>query len=62
MQTVLPVSETIIFTEMIDAGDEALAECEAAGADRKTTAIQVYLAMEGIREIKLMKSDSETLH
>lgn len=56
------MSETIIFTEMIDAGDEALAECEAAGADRKTTAIQVYLAMEGIREIKLMKSDSETLH
>lgn len=44
----------VIFDEMIEAGEEAYAECEAAGADRKTIVLQVYSAMEAIRIMKMI--------
>lgn len=56
------MTEPLIFTEMVDAGAEALAECEAAGADRKTIAIHIYLAMEGIREMKMLPAESASVH
>lgn len=56
------MTEPIIFTEMVDAGAEALAECEAAGADCKTMAIHVYLAMESMRAMKLLIPDNASVH
>ena len=43
------MSVPVILDEMIVAGEEAYSECEEAGADRKTTVLQIYASMEAVR-------------
>ena len=47
--------ELVICQEMLDAGIEQLDECRDRGLSEEQTVISVYLAMEGIREIKSMR-------
>lgn len=49
------MNDSVILPVMIEAGEEALAICEEAGADRKTTAIEIYMAMESIRRMVLLE-------
>lgn len=55
------VTEIFIFPEMLKAGEEAMAECEAANADRETTAFQIYTAMQAALFMRMMK-ESGTVH
>ena len=56
------MSEVVIFPEMLAAGIEALMECRDRQMRDDQIAISVYLAMQGILEIKQMRGDSERVH
>lgn len=56
------MSETVILPEMLSAGIEALVECEARDFNNHDTVIAVYLAMEAIREISVMRRHYESVH
>jgi len=51
--------ELVIFPEMIDAGIEQLDECRDKGLSEEQIVISVYLAMEGIREIRTMPANGK---
>jgi hypothetical protein len=51
------VSEIVIFAEMLEAGEDQLAECEEAGMSKRNTAILVYSAMEGVKEMMYAKPE-----
>jgi hypothetical protein len=51
------VSEIYIFPEMLKAGEEAVSKCEAAKADRETTAYQVYVAMQAVLLMRMLKNN-----
>ena len=55
------MSEVWITAEMIQAGVESLSECEEAGADQKTTVIQMYWAMEAVKQM-LLQNDGGSVH
>lgn len=55
------MSEIYILPEMLLAGEEALAECESANADRESTAYQVYVAMQAVLVMRMMK-DTGSVH
>lgn len=52
------MNETVILPEMLQAGLEALAECKKRKFNARDTVIDVYLAMEAIREIAAMRLKS----
>lgn len=56
------MSETVILPEMIDAGVETLVECRKADATDTNTALMVYLSMQAIYEIALMRGTNQTRH
>lgn len=56
------MSELTIFPEMLQAGMEAIAECREQKLDDQDTAVSVYLAMQGIYEIRMMRGNDEVLH
>lgn len=56
------VSETVILPEMLTAGIEALAECEVRHFSNQDTVIAIYLAMEAIKEIAIMRKHYEVVH
>ena len=49
------MSEVIIFPEMLQAGMEALAECEARDLEDQDKVVAVYLAMQAIYKISLIR-------
>jgi hypothetical protein len=55
------VKEVWITSEMVEAGVESMTECESAGADAKTTVIQMYWAMEAVRQM-ILQNDSGNVH
>lgn len=56
------VTEIVIFDEMLTAGIEALAEAEENGLTQRSTAINVYMAMESVRELALARGDEGAVH
>jgi hypothetical protein len=50
------VSEVVILPEMVEAGSQMLTECRERQLDDETTAVNVYLAMEGVLEIAILKA------
>lgn len=56
------MSEFVIFPEMIIAGAEELAECRDTGLSDEQTAVAVFLAMQGLLQIKAMRGESESVH
>lgn len=51
------MSEIVIFAEMLEAGEEQLAECEEAGMSKRNTAILVFTAMRGVEEMMLAQPE-----
>jgi hypothetical protein len=56
------VSEILILPEMVEAGIEQVAECRKMKLDDEDTAIKVYLAMQGVFAILVMRGESERVH
>lgn len=56
------MSEVFILPEMLAAGVEALQECRIADRGDEETAVTVYLAMEAIREIAIMREEAGRVH
>jgi hypothetical protein len=57
------VTPLAILPEMLDAGVEAYLECKHRKLGPEDTAISVYLAMEAIKQIALMRRRAEeTIH
>lgn len=56
------MSEAVILPEMLQAGIEALSECEARAFTNVDTVIAVYLAMVTVLEISEMRKQVETVH
>jgi hypothetical protein len=56
------VSETIIFPEMSDAGEQALKESRARGDDEATQAVMVYMAMAAVYEMFVVREQNTTRH
>lgn len=52
--------EITILPEMLEAGREALLEAKKAGLGDEQVALAVYMAMEAVREMALLKV--ETIH
>jgi hypothetical protein len=55
------VSEIFIWPEMLEAGIEALIEGRSRDFKDEDVVLAVYLAMEGIREIRAMRTEG-TVH
>ena len=53
--------EIVVIPELLEAVEDALAKCDEANADLKSTALEVYLRMEEWREAMWSKI-SETVH
>lgn len=47
--------QVLILREMVEAGKEALEESRDAGQDDEQTVIAIYMAMEGIRKMAIMR-------
>lgn len=56
------MAETVILPEMVEAGEETLVECRNAKATDRNTALMVYLSMQAIYEIALMRGTNQTRH
>ena len=57
------MSQLVIFPEMLEAGVEALTECRYKSIGSEDTVISVYLAMEAIKQIAIMRrKHEEQLH
>lgn len=54
--------EVVIFPEMITAGEEAFREGKSSGLDDAQICLVIYLAMEAVREIALLRTTTETVH
>jgi hypothetical protein len=53
--------ELVVWPEMLEAGMEALIECRGRELKDEDICLAVYLAMEGIREIRAMRT-AGTVH
>jgi hypothetical protein len=51
------VNEILILPEMLEAGVEALTEARSQGLADHETAAALYLAMEAVREIFVMRNN-----
>lgn len=56
------MSEVFIFPEMLEAGVEALLECRNRDLPEDEMVVAIYLAMEAIREIRVMRTGSGLVH
>lgn len=56
------MSEVVVLPEMLAAGMEALRESEAREFEAADTVIAVYLAMEAIKAMALLRSREVTVH
>ena len=56
------MSEFVIFPEMLEAGIEALNESMERELRDDQIVITVYLAMQGILEMKTLRGESESVH
>lgn len=54
--------EVAILPEMVLAGMEALAESKVRELSADDTAIAVYLAMEAVRQVAILKSADRIVH
>lgn len=56
------LSEVVILPEMLAAGMEALRECESREYEEADVVIAVYMAMEAVKMIAIMRSAESTVH
>lgn len=54
--------EAVIFPEMLEAGMEALHECEKAQLPAHSIVLAVYMAMSAVYAMRVMAPQSETVH
>lgn len=55
------MTHVILLREMVDAGTEAMQESRVSGHDDEQTVIAVYLAMEAVKKMAIMR-DVGTVH
>lgn len=51
------MSEIVILDEMLEAGIEALLECQGRPLTASEVVIQVYSAMEAVKAVAIMNAD-----
>jgi hypothetical protein len=56
------MNEVCVFPEMLEAGIETLIECRRRGMPDDETAVAVYLAMEAVSRMRMMRDATGTVH
>lgn len=56
------MEQTVLLPEMLEAGLEALTQSRDGGLGPQETIVEIYLAMEGMRQIVKMRETCGSIH